>query len=113
MNIKKVESVVQSILKEAAAVRQVALEEYAQSDNVFENFEDTAARLGLRREEVAYIFLDKHMRGIASYIRGKRDQRDSIRGRIIDALNYLLLLGAMLEEEEMEWEYAQENEEEI
>jgi len=98
MEFEKLEDVAFSILDEATRVRRIALKEYARSENVFENFEDTAARLGITREEVAYVFLDKHIRGIASYIRGNKSQRDSIRGRIVDAINYLLILASMFED---------------
>lgn len=79
-------------------VTETAQVEYASESNVFENFEDGAAALGIPREVELGVLLHKHFRGIFSWIRGNRQQRDTLRGRIIDAINYLVLLDAMVNE---------------
>ena len=47
---------------------------------------------------VLWIFLKKHMDGITAYIKGHKSQREDVRGRIKDAIVYLMLLWAMVEE---------------
>jgi len=75
--------------------------EYAhESDNAFRNFEQLAKDLSLDREKVLWIFLKKHLDGILSWINGHRSQRESVQGRIGDAIVYLCLLSGMAEETE-------------
>ena len=74
--------------------------EYASPSNVFDDFVKTAELTGTTPAMVLYTFLNKHMRGIGSFIRGYESQRESVKGRIKDAIVYLFLLWAMVEEEE-------------
>ena len=75
--------------------------EYASKDNVFADFEDTAELVGIPRESVLLTFLNKHMRGIAAYVKGHQSQREDVRGRITDAIVYLCLLWGMIEDDNM------------
>lgn len=109
MNTRKFDRIVKELIEKVDRVRLQAQQEYAETDNVFKNFEETAVRLGLTREEVLYVFLDKHLRGIARWIRGVKDQRDSIEGRIIDSINYLILLYAMIRDEEDKFKEKEED----
>jgi hypothetical protein len=73
--------------------------------NVFENFETTAAELDITREDVLWIFFTKHRNSISKFIKDLKTKEISqieenisepINGRILDAINYLLLLNAMV-----------------
>tara|TARA_R110002020_G_scaffold211448_1_gene417676 strand:+ start:255 stop:563 length:309 start_codon:yes stop_codon:yes gene_type:complete len=92
-----------SIVEETRNSGQI---EYASDVNVFADFESTADLVGIDRESVLLTFLNKHMRGIASYIRGHKSQREDVRGRITDAIVYLCLLWGMIEEDNKDpnWE---------
>jgi len=89
-------------------VRDQGQKEYAHSkDNVFGNFERTAKKFNTRpeeraieREHVLLVFLLKHIDGITAYIDGHKSQREDVRGRIKDAIVYLMLLWGMIEEKE-------------
>lgn len=84
-----------------AALREAGQKEYAHSDsNAFRNFEALAEDLDLDRKTVLWIYLAKHLDGIVSYLNGHRSQRESIHGRIADAIVYLSLLDGMIQEEE-------------
>ena len=72
--------------------------DYARDNSAFHNFETTAEFLGLRREEVLAAHLYKHFAAIFAYIREGKVETEPIRGRIIDAQNYLTFLAAMTEE---------------
>lgn len=109
MNTRKFERIVKEFIEEVNRVRFQAQQEYAETDNVFQNFEETAERLGISREEVLYVFLDKHLRGVARWIRGVKDQRDAVEGRIIDAINYLIILYAMIRDEEDKFKEEEED----
>jgi hypothetical protein len=75
-------------------------EEYTVSDeDKFKNFKSIGDRMNLRAEQVALIYLLKHMDSIRNFVlNGKEASEEPIIGRIQDARNYLLLLGGIIEE---------------
>ena len=77
--------------------------------NVFANFERGASDLGLSREDILWVFFSKHKDSINKFLRDLKTKAISIseieenlsepiNGRIIDAINYLLLLNSMINE---------------
>lgn len=87
------------ITHELRATREAGQAEYAHRDsNAFANFERVSERLGIPREQILLVYLEKHMDGIHSYVKGHKSQREDVRGRIKDALVYLMLLWGMIEE---------------
>ena len=81
-------------------MRDEGQKEYAQDlDNVFANFERIGEQLHIDRQQVLWVYLAKHIDGIASYIKGHRSQREDVRGRITDVIVYLSLLWGMIEED--------------
>lgn len=90
-----------SIIDQVQATRDDGQKEYAHDKaNVFANFERTAKQLNTTRDKVLMTFLIKHMDGIVAYINGHTSQREDIRGRIKDAIVYLILYWAMIESQE-------------
>ena len=75
-------------------------EEYTVSDeDKFKNFKSIADRTESTAEKVALIYLLKHMDSIRNYVlHGKEASDEPIMGRIMDARNYLLLLGGIIAE---------------
>ena len=81
--------------------RDAGQKEYAQNTkNVFANFERIGDALETSREKILMVYLLKHIDGISAYIKGHKSQRENVRGRITDAIVYLMLLWAMSREEE-------------
>jgi len=78
--------------------------EYTVSDeDKFKNFKSIAERMKCSPEEVALIYLLKHMDSIRNYVLyGIESSSESIEGRIQDARNYLLLLGGIIHETKIE-----------
>jgi hypothetical protein len=75
--------------------------EYAMDeDNVFANFQRIANQTGLDQKMVLWVYLMKHIDGIASHIKGHTSQREDVRGRLTDAIVYLCILWGMIEEED-------------
>ena len=73
--------------------------EYAMNQsNVFANFERIAEQTGHDREMVLWIYLMKHIDGIASYLKGHKSQREDVTGRLTDAIVYLCILWGMIEQ---------------
>ena len=90
------------MVNEIKQTRDDGQKEYAKTNNVFDDFVQTAELTGTTPGMVLYTFLNKHIRGIGSFIRGHESQREHVSGRIKDSIVYLMLLWAMVEEENNE-----------
>ena len=82
------------------STRDAGQKEYAQDeDNVFANFERISNTLEISREKVLMVYLLKHIDGISAHTKGYKSQREDVRGRLTDAIVYLMLLWSMIVEE--------------
>ena len=87
------------IWQKITRMRDAGQKEYAHTDkNVFANFDRVANLLSVNREKILMTYLLKHIDGIAAYANGHKSQREDITGRITDAIVYLCLLWAMVDE---------------
>jgi len=87
------------IFGEVKRIHTEGQKEYAMNENnVFANFQRVANQTGNPQEMVLWIYLMKHIDGIASYIKGHRSQREDVEGRLTDAIVYLCILWGMIEE---------------
>lgn len=99
MTRNDMKAVMERVFAECQELRLAGQREYARDeDNAFANFERVAERLGISREAALMVYVEKHLDGIHSWIQGHRSQRESVRGRINDAIVYLCLLRGMAEE---------------
>ena len=91
-----------SMQEEENRLMLVKGEEYTVSDeDKFKNFKSIGDRMGLNAEQVALIYLLKHMDSIRNFVlNGKEASEEPITGRIQDARNYLLLLGGIIAEKQ-------------
>lgn len=75
---------------------KIAHSEYANDvEDVFKNFNIASERVGISREKVWLVLAHKHFEGISNHIRGVTEQREPLRGRIVDLMAYLILLYGM------------------
>ena len=89
------------IWKEVQLTRDEGQKEYAHGvDNVFANFDRVGKALNISSDKTLMVYLLKHIDGITAYLSGHKSQREDVRGRIKDAIVYLTLLWAMIEEKE-------------
>ena len=87
------------IFGEVKRIHTAGQKEYAMNeDNVFANFERISEQTGFDRKMVLWIYLMKHIDGIASFLKGHRSQREDVQGRLTDAIVYLCILWGMIEE---------------
>lgn len=105
MNQADFTALVGSTIKELHELLVVKGGEYAGSEDRLANFKRGANLTGATSMQVLFIYLSKHYDAIATYIKddaqGKdRRRSESIRGRVHDAINYLLLLEALIVEKE-------------
>lgn len=92
--------VMDKVFSECNKFREAGQKEYAHKDeNAFANFERVAERLGIDRKSVLMVYVEKHIDGIHSFIKGHKSQREDVRGRINDVIVYLCLLRGMIDEE--------------
>ena len=88
---------IKQIFNKVITMHTEGQKEYAMDeDNVFANFERIAEQTGFDKKMVLWIYLMKHIDGIASYLRGHQSQREDVRGRLTDAIVYLCILWAMI-----------------
>jgi hypothetical protein len=88
-----------NVIGEIQALREAGQKEYAhEDDNSFRNFDRLSEDLGISRAQVLWVYLKKHLDGILAHIKGHTSQRENVRGRINDAITYLVLLRAMEDE---------------
>ena len=89
------------IWKEVKSTRDDGQKEYAHAEsNVFANFDRVGSLLEIGSERTLMVYLLKHIDGITAHVKGHKSQREDVRGRIKDAIVYLMLLWAMIEEKE-------------
>ena len=90
-----------NIWNQVQQTRDEGQKEYAHTDdNVFANFDRVGSLLSISSEKTLMVYLLKHIDGITAYLSGHKSQREDVRGRIKDAIVYLMLLWAMIEERE-------------
>lgn len=99
------------IFRDCIAVMRTKGTEYMAGDNDrFANFKRIAKKYDIPTELVAAIYLEKHLDSITNFIKqrckgGKVKDiiaTEPISGRIGDAINYLMLLDGIIEEENHE-----------
>ena len=89
------------IWSQVQQTRDDGQKEYAHGkENVFANFERVGKAIDISPDKTLMVYLLKHIDGITAYISGHKSQREDVRGRIKDAIVYLMLLWAMIEEGE-------------
>ncbi len=88
----------EALLEEVVTIKDTKGVEYANSESCFANFERLSTQLGLSPPQVAWVYLSKHLDGIASYCRAEVEYSEPIRGRIVDAIVYLTLIAGMIQE---------------
>ena len=104
MKHKEMLKQIDTIFKEVKTIHTQGQKEYAMDeDNVFANFNRISEQTGFDRKMILWIYLMKHIDGIASYLKGHRSQREKVQGRLTDAIVYLCILWGMIESEDMEY----------
>jgi hypothetical protein len=80
-------------------IKQIAVTkgiEYAGRQSRFDNFNKVGQALDLDRKKVLMVYMQKHQLAIESFIREGKVYSESIHGRILDNIIYLMLLDGMI-----------------
>lgn len=67
-------------------------------DDQLANFREGALRVGITMEQVWLVLFDKHVSAINAFVRTGKERSEPITGRIDDAILYLVLLKAIVQE---------------
>ena len=68
-------------------------------DDALTNFKEVAKEVGITPLQAWYVFFNKHIRSIASYVKtGSEKSNEAIECRIMDARNYLALGRGLIQE---------------
>ena len=89
-----------SAIKECIKVLQVKGDDYTiGTGDRLHNFKSVASFTGMTPEQVLGVYFYKHISAIFAYIKnGKQSESEPIEGRIVDAINYMLLFNKMVQE---------------
>lgn len=100
MDYEKYKEYRKTLLKEAISISDAKGEDYRiGSSDAHENFKAVDKRLGQDAMDVLAVYMLKHQDAITNYIKTKgQSESEPIRQRIIDNINYLVLLGGLIEE---------------
>lgn len=91
-------NVMEGLFESCRILSQEGHKEYTLGEDAFGNFNRLAKILNIPREKILLIYFMKHIDGIFAYVNGHESQRESVHGRIKDAIVYLSLLHGMIVE---------------
>jgi hypothetical protein len=98
----------EQLFKECFEVMHSKGVDYASKEDSLANFKRNAAALGLTKYQILLIYLNKHLDSINNAIKYHPELprtetvSEPLRGRVIDAINYLTILINMLTEDDRE-----------
>lgn len=103
MTIEERQEIVQGIYNEAGEIMLSKGKSYAGTGlDSLANFKRNAERLGLTPYQIWAVYFNKHVDSINSAIQGNPnapvDFSESLRGRILDVINYATILECLLQE---------------
>lgn len=100
---ERYDMIVEQTIEKIRSLSKLKGSEYAGDDDRLANFRRNGAKLGLPMEVIWHIYVSKHLDAIEQYIKdilaGKtRERMEPIESRCDDAIVYLTLFKAMIEE---------------
>ena len=99
MNWQDKRALFEEVVEKLRALQDTKGAEYSSDHDCLQNFKN-GEEIGVKPLQKAWIFTDKHISSIKSYIRVGHELSDEpIEGRILDAINYLFLMYALVHEE--------------
>ena len=105
MQVDERQDLAKEIFKECLGVLEAKGKAYAGGKDVLSNFKRNAQNLGLSKYQVLSVYKNKHVDTINNAITDNpfspKDETESLHGRIIDNINYLVILAAMLKEDDL------------
>lgn len=99
MNWQEKRALFEEVVAKLRSLQETKGLEYSSDHDCLHNFKN-GEDIGVSPLQKAWIFTDKHLSSIRSYIkRGHELSDEPIEGRILDAINYLFLIYAVVHEQ--------------
>ena len=103
MTNKERDELAQVLIKDCLNLLRSKGQAYSGNDDVNSNFKKVAELLGLSKYQVWNVYFNKHIFSINNAIKDNpinpQDRTEGLYGRIIDAINYLIILASLLQED--------------
>lgn len=113
MQIEKRSEVIKDLLIECEAAAGAKGRAYSGDDDSLANFKRNGERLGLSKYQILSVYANKHIDTINNAIKFHPevpvDLTEGLKGRIIDVINYMTILYALLYEDNLVPEKQSEN----
>ena len=77
--------------------------DYQDGNCVFQSFKNDADAAGITVDQVLLLYLSKHMRVIQKHLAGHTPQSEPIETRLLDAVNYMIFISALIKERDDEF----------
>ena len=100
MEAQKFYDLTKNFLDECMEIMKSKGMAYSGTNDKFGNFKRVAKNLCMSPEQVWFVYFSKHFDALSAYIRGEYSDSEPIKGRIMDMVNYLLLLNGLIVEED-------------
>lgn len=100
MTIKEFfEFIEKEMIPEGFSIMNSKGESYSGLEDKLGNFKRCAKLTGISPRVVLFIYLAKHWDALCAFMRGEYKDSESIKSRVLDIINYMWLLAALLKEE--------------
>jgi hypothetical protein len=103
MTIEERQKIAKQIFDKCIEILMKKGEAYAGNEDCLANFKRNAERLGLTKYQVWSVYANKHIDSVNNAIKYSPEKpiekSESMEGRIIDVINYYIILWAMLKED--------------
>lgn len=103
MTLDDREKYITDLFDECIQVLDKKGKDYSGTEDALSNFKLNGERLGLSKYQILSVYMNKHLDSITRSIQTSptkpQVESEPLRGRIVDAINYLAILGAMLHED--------------
>ncbi len=73
--------------------------DYNPTDMAFDDLRHAAKTLGIKLSGVLWVYMQKHINAVESYIKNGSMASEPIRGRLMDLANYCGMMAVLIEEE--------------
>lgn len=105
LNLEARNGLIDSLLGECLETLLTKGAAYSGDIDANSNFKRNAERLGMTKYQVLMVYMNKHFDGINNAIRANpeypEEKTEGMKGRILDAINYLCILHTLIEEDKI------------
>ena len=104
MNLKERQKLITTLFDECLKTLVGKGNAYSGNIDANSNFKRNGERLGLTKYQILSVYMNKHLDGINNAIKANPEfpdeKTEGMKGRILDAINYLAILHTLIKEDE-------------